>query len=55
MQVDEWDQPMLLCYLVLPFVAFRIRSVISSGCDTYDACEALTDIVVAFIHSANIR
>jgi hypothetical protein len=38
-----------------PFVAFRINWVISSGCDTYDAWEALTDILVAFIRSANIR
>jgi hypothetical protein len=40
---------------VLPFVAFRIKSVISSGCETYEAWEALTDIEVAFIRSANIR
>ena len=42
-------------YLVLPFVAFRIKSVISSGCEIYEAWEALTDILVAFIRSANIR
>ena len=40
---------------MLPFVAFKIKSVISSGCETYEAWEALTDIVVAFIRSANIR
>jgi hypothetical protein len=41
--------------LVLPFVAFRINSAISSGCVTSDAWLELRDIVVAFIRFAKLR
>jgi hypothetical protein len=42
--------------VLLPFVAFRISSAISPGCDTSDAWLALSEIVVvAFIHSAKLR
>src|SRR5215217_4915499 len=44
-----------LSYLVLPFVAFRINSAISSGCDTSDAWLELSDRVVAFIRFAKLR
>jgi len=39
----------------LPFVAFRMKSAISVGCDTYDAWLALRLRVVAFICSAKVR
>ena len=42
-------------YLVLPFVAFKINSAISSGCDTSDAWLELIDTIVAFIRSAKLR
>ncbi|HEX9320373.1 MAG TPA: hypothetical protein VF884_15680 [Nitrososphaeraceae archaeon] len=39
----------------IPFVAFRINSAISSGCDTSDAWLELSDTVVAFIRPAKLR
>ena len=45
---------MLLCYLVFPFVAFRINCATSFGCDTGDAWLEGSEIVVAFICFANI-
>src|SRR5262249_42007323 len=38
-----------------PFVALRINSATSFGCDMYDTWLAGSDIVVAFICFANIR
>src|ERR671919_484879 len=45
----------IIRYPVLPFVAFRINSAISSGCVTSDAWLELRDIVVAFIRFAKLR
>ena len=40
--------------IYFPFVALRMKSAISVGCETYDAWLALSDRVVAFICSANV-
>src|SRR5918995_4852125 len=45
----------IICYPVLPFVAFKMNWAISSGCETSDAWLELSEIVVAFIRCANIR
>ena len=45
----------LLCYLVLSFVAFKINSAVSTGYDINDAWLALTVTVVALIRFAKRR